>query len=100
VVFTREEGGKVAGESVAKRAKSKVEVDDPQSLSKVLLSVQKSTATSRPEIARITGLGRTLVAKHVDIALKLKIISEGDFGSSTGGRVPRLLSSIKTLAIS
>ena len=91
MVFTSEGGGKVAGESVAKRAKSKVVVDDPQSLSKVLLSVQKSTATSRPEIARITGLGRTLVAKHVDIALKLKIISEGDFGSSTGGRVPRLL---------
>ena len=81
----------MAGKSVAKRGKSPVVVDDPQSLSKVLIALRASITSTRPEIARTTGLGRTLVAKHVDIALKLNLISEGNFGSSTGGRVPRLL---------
>jgi len=68
-----------------------VVIDDPSSLSKVLTSLQRSKTSTRPELARVTGLGRTLVAKHVESALKLNLISEGNFGSSTGGRVPRLL---------
>ena len=84
-------GREVAAQSKSKRGKSQVVIDDPSSLSKVLTSLQRSKTSTRPELARVTGLGRTLVAKHVDSALKLKLISEGNFGSSTGGRVPRLL---------
>jgi glucokinase-like ROK family protein len=74
-----------------KRKRGYPVVDDPHSLSKVLISIKRLERTTRPELARDTDLGRTLIAKHVDIALKLNLISEGSFGSSTGGRVPRLL---------
>jgi glucokinase-like ROK family protein len=87
----RGEGSELATESAGKRKKGQILVDDPHSLSKVLTSLQRSERTTRPELARVTGLGRTLIAKHVDIALKLNLINEGNFGSSTGGRVPRLL---------
>ena len=84
-------GRHMTAQSAGKRSKSKVVVDDPSSLSKVLTTLKSSKVSTRPELARATGLGRTLVAKHVDIALKINLISEGNFGSSTGGRVPRLL---------
>ncbi len=84
-------GETLAGLSVIKHETEAVIIDDPQSLSKVLTALQRAETLARPEIARITGLGRALVAKHVDLALKLKLISDGEFGSSTGGRNPRLL---------
>ena len=56
-----------------------------------MVALRRSHSSTRPELARLSGLGRALVAKHVDIAIELKLAVEGNFGSSTGGRVPRLL---------
>lgn len=80
----------MAAQSTSKSSRSQV-VDDPFSLSKILTSLQRLKSSTRPELARATGLGRTSVAKHVEIASKLNLVREGSFGSSTGGRVPRLL---------
>lgn len=56
-----------------------------------MVALHRSRSSTRPELARLSGLGRALVAKYVDIALELNLAVEGSYGSSTGGRVPRLL---------
>lgn len=82
----------MGGEGMPTKAvKKRVVVDDASSLSQVLTSLRSSGATTRPEVSRVTGLGRTLVTKHVEIALRLGLLEEGEFGASTGGRAPRSL---------
>ena len=66
-------------------------IDDPGSLSLVLTNIRRNGPTTRPEVARGTGLSRTLVTKHVEIGLKLGILNEGKLAESTGGRAPRTL---------
>jgi glucokinase-like ROK family protein len=75
----------------APHAQKGIPLDDPISFSAVLNNLRKISTTTRPEVARITGLGRALVEKQVNLALELEILSDGEFGESTGGRAPRLL---------
>jgi len=73
------------------KLKKVAELDDPQSLSLVLDTLRTTTITSRPDVARRTGLGRAVVTKQIDLGLDLKLLTEGELGESTGGRAPRLL---------
>ena len=66
-------------------------VEDPKSLSTVLLSLLRLEASSRPEVERATGLGRSVVSKQIGIGIALNLLSEGTLGESKGGRAPRLL---------
>jgi glucokinase-like ROK family protein len=70
---------------------SQVQVEDVDSLSKVISTIRQTGPTTRPEVSRVTGLSRTLVTKHVGIALELGFLQQGELGISTGGRAPRLL---------
>jgi glucokinase-like ROK family protein len=76
---------------VSRKGKKAIAIDDPHSLSQVLNALRSDGVTSRPEVARTTGLGRAIVAKQVDLGLELDLIIDGDVGESTGGRAPRLI---------
>lgn len=71
--------------------KKQFAVDDPHFLSEVLNASRRSINTTRPEVAKITGLSRTLVTKYIDIGLEMGLLQEGELGNSKGGRAPRLL---------
>ncbi|NTW38340.1 MAG: ROK family protein [Cellulomonadaceae bacterium] len=66
---------------------------DPQvaSLAAVLDLVRRGAASTRPELERLTGLGRKLVALRVTELMDAGLLDEGPLGPSTGGRAPRLL---------
>lgn len=51
--------------------------------------VRFGQATTRPELARHSGLGRAVVAQRLGDLIDLGLINEGDFAPSTGGRAPR-----------
>ena len=53
--------------------------------------VRRGEARTKPDIGRITGLGRGVVAQRVDQAIALGYLEESDFGPSSGGRAPRTL---------
>jgi glucokinase-like ROK family protein len=57
----------------------------------VLDLVRSGTARTRPEITRISGLGRNVVAQRVAQLLDSGLVTEGPLGQSTGGRAPREL---------
>ena len=72
-------------------SKFKLNLNDAGILAEVISEVRLSVQTSRPKIVRQTGYSRTLVNKHIEIGLAAGLLVEGEFGVSTGGRVPRLL---------
>ena len=57
----------------------------------VLHLVRSGSASTRPEVARLSGLGRKAVALRVDQLLDSGLLREGRLGRSTGGRLPREL---------
>lgn len=57
----------------------------------VLDAVRISGATTRPEIARVTGLGRNVVTDRAAQLIAAGLLTEGPLGRSTGGRAPREL---------
>ena len=57
----------------------------------VLAAVRSGQARTRPEVARITGLGRNVVAQRVLQLLEVGLLGEGDKAPSTGGRSAREL---------
>lgn len=59
------------------------------SLVSVLRLLRTGQASTRPELVRLSGLGRALVNQRVNEAIDYGIVREGDFGPSTGGRAPR-----------
>ncbi|GAA3757129.1 ROK family protein [Salinactinospora qingdaonensis] len=61
------------------------------SLLAVVNLVRTGQATTRPEIGRVTGLGRGVVTQRIDQAIELGYLEDGDFAPSTGGRLPRSL---------
>lgn len=65
--------------------------NETQTLSSLLIFLRSTGASTRPDISRATGLSRTVVAKYVDLAIKQGLAKEGDLGTSTGGRAPRLV---------
>jgi glucokinase-like ROK family protein len=57
----------------------------------VLDHVRTTRESSRAELARATGLGRSVLTQRVDALLEYGLIAEDRIGVSTGGRAPRLL---------
>ena len=57
----------------------------------VLDLVRHGAATSRPEIIRRTGLGRSVIVQRVQELLDRELLIEAGLGVSSGGRAPRAL---------
>ena len=66
-----------------------VQADD--SLAGVLDLVRTGRAVTRPEIGRLTGLGRHVVTQRVGHLIESGLLDESALGASTGGRAPREL---------
>jgi glucokinase-like ROK family protein len=62
-----------------------------ESLVSVLDAVRNGAATTRPEVAHLTGLGRNVVTQRVSQLVSAGLLAEGMLGRSTGGRAPREL---------
>ncbi|MBD3943565.1 ROK family protein [Microbacterium sp. NEAU-LLC] len=67
------------------------QTDEVTSLLRIVNMVRTGEATTRPEIGRVTGLGRGVVAQRVDQAIEMGFLEDGAFGPSSGGRAPRTL---------
>jgi glucokinase-like ROK family protein len=65
--------------------------EDPASLSLVLDLVRNGAARNQPAIVRLSGLGRTVVARRVSELKAVGLLEEGALDLSTGGRAPRQL---------
>lgn len=65
------------------------QTDEVTSLLRIVNMVRTGGATTRPEIGRITGLGRGVVTQRVDQAYEMGYLADGDYGPSSGGRAPR-----------
>lgn len=65
--------------------------DDLDALVAVLSPIRTGAARTRPELARHTGLGRTVVTQRVQRLLDAGVVEEAGLGPSTGGRQPREL---------
>src|SRR4051812_47902193 len=75
------------------------QTDEVTSLLRVVNLVRLGEAATRPEIGRLTGLGRGVVTQRVEQALELGYLEDGEFGPSSGGRAPRTLRFRSTQAL-
>jgi glucokinase-like ROK family protein len=57
----------------------------------VLDAVRSGTARTKPEISRLTGLGRNVVTQRVNHLVATGLLEERGFAPSNGGRNPRTL---------
>lgn len=67
------------------------QTDEVTSLLRIVNMVRTGEASTRPEIGRITGLGRGVVTQRVEQAIDMGYLEDGEFGPSSGGRAPRTL---------
>ena len=67
------------------------QTDEAMSLLRVINLVRTGEADTRPEIGRLTGLGRGVVAQRVEAAIEMGFLEDGEYGPSSGGRAPRTL---------
>ena len=67
------------------------QTDEVTSLLRIVNMVRAGEASTRPEIGRVTGLGRGVVTQRVDQAIDIGFLEDGEFGPSSGGRAPRTL---------
>jgi predicted NBD/HSP70 family sugar kinase len=67
------------------------QTDEVTSLLRIVNMVRTGEATTRPDIGRVTGLGRGVVAQRVDQAIAMGFLADGEYGRSSGGRAPRTL---------
>src|SRR4051794_17088412 len=67
------------------------QTDEATSLLRIVNMVRTGDAATRPEIGRVTGLGRGVVTQRVDHAISMGYLEDGEFGASSGGRAPRTL---------
>ena len=58
-------------------------------LVRVLDAVRLGRVTTKPEAARVTGLGRNVVTQRVNQLMEAGLLAEGRLQKSTGGRAPR-----------
>ena len=65
--------------------------DQLDTLVSVLDLVRSGHARTRPELARRSGLGRTVVTQRVQQLLDCGLLQDGSLGPSSGGRAPREL---------
>jgi hypothetical protein len=57
----------------------------------VLDAVRSGTARTKPEISRLTGLGRNVVTQRVNHLVATGLLEQRGFAPSNGGRNPRTL---------
>ncbi|SLJ91019.1 ROK family protein [Arthrobacter sp. P2b] len=67
------------------------QTDEGTSLLRIINLVRTGEAITRPELGKLTGLGRGVVSQRVDQAIKMGLLADGEFGASSGGRQPRKL---------
>ena len=67
------------------------QTDEVTSLLRIVNMVRTGEAATRPEIGRVTGLGRGVVTQRVDQAIEMGFLADGEYGPSSGGRAPRTL---------
>jgi predicted NBD/HSP70 family sugar kinase len=67
------------------------QTDEVTSLLRIVNMVRTGEATTRPEIGKVTGLGRGVVSQRVDQAIRMDLLADDEFGASSGGRQPRKL---------
>lgn len=67
------------------------QTDEMTSLLRIVNLVRTGEATTRPDIGRVTGLGRGVVTQRVDHAIEVGFLEDGEFAPSSGGRAPRTL---------
>lgn len=67
------------------------QTDEVTSLLRIVNLVRTGEASTRPEIGRVTGLGRGVVTQRVERAIEMGFLEDGEFGPSSGGRAPRTL---------
>jgi predicted NBD/HSP70 family sugar kinase len=67
------------------------QTDEVTSLLRIVNLVRTGEAATRPEIGRLTGLGRGVVTQRVDQAIEMGFLADGEYGPSSGGRAPRTL---------
>jgi glucokinase-like ROK family protein len=60
-------------------------------LDQVLGLIRTGHATTRPQLAQRSGLGRTAVAQRVSELIEAGVVIDDSLGPSTGGRAPRQL---------
>jgi glucokinase-like ROK family protein len=65
--------------------------DQVETLVLLLDLIRSGAARTRPDLVRLTGFGRARVEQRLDHLIGSGLVSEGELGSSTGGRAPRLL---------
>ncbi|MCW2719358.1 MAG: hypothetical protein QOG20_3528 [Pseudonocardiales bacterium] len=65
--------------------------DQLDGLVTVLDLVRWGEARTRPELGRLSGLGRTVITQRVGQLIESGLVEEGSLGPSTGGRAPRQL---------
>jgi predicted NBD/HSP70 family sugar kinase len=63
----------------------------PGSPGDVLTLISAGFATTRSDLARLTGLARSTIAPRVDALIERGLVEETESGESTGGRPPRQL---------
>lgn len=67
------------------------QTDELTSLLRIVNMVRSGDATTRPEIGRLTGLGRGVVTQRVDQAIEMGYLEDAEYAPSSGGRAPRTL---------
>jgi predicted NBD/HSP70 family sugar kinase len=67
------------------------QTDEVTTLLRIVNLVRLGEATTRPEIGRVTGLGRGVVSQRVDQAMEKGYLEDGEFADPAGGRAPRTL---------
>src|SRR4051812_49320923 len=75
------------------------QTDEVTSLLRIVNIIRRGEAHTRPEIGRMTGLGRGVVTQRVEAAIGLGFLEDGEFGPSSGGRAPRTLRFRATQAV-
>ncbi|MEU6717600.1 ROK family transcriptional regulator [Nonomuraea sp. NPDC046802] len=63
----------------------------PGSAGDVLTLISAGSATTRSDLARLTGLARSTISQRVDALIERGLVEETENGESTGGRPPRQL---------
>src|SRR5690606_40002254 len=63
----------------------------PGSPDDVLTLISECSATTRSDLARLTGLARSTISQRVDALIERGLVEETESGESTGGRPPRQL---------
>ncbi|WP_460773012.1 ROK family protein [Microbacterium sp. GXF7504] len=65
--------------------------DEVTSFLRIVNMIRLGEAATRPEIGRVTGLGRGVVTQRVEQGIDLGYLEDAEFGPSSGGRAPRRL---------